>query len=472
MLHAIVDADATADAGREAWAFVPKALFATGDPNDATHAPSPDFQLGALAYRPGGTPAYAHRFYVDATPRASDVDFANTNTSTPPKSGNDWRTVLIGGLGAGARAVYALDVTHPVAPTETESAVASSGRVLWEFTHADLGYVFDAPTLVKTRRYGWVVLIASGHNNPGGDGKLFVINPANGALLTTLSTGVGSDAAPSGFAAIRAYTANRNDPYVEQAYGGDLDGNLWRFDLASADEREWKVERIARLTDASGKPQPITMGVRIEIDPGNGIDRYVLVGTGKLLDQADLDDASAINTMRNRGYARLVSGRNRSEPEDRHRCPRGPWRRGLRVLEAVARPVRRRVGSDAVRPRLRHWEVRAARAWRRVRSRRHTRAQHRGWRRRCQHQRAGASVRRRWQLRCGCARCRDDVARPPCRAFHPRGEHRKPQTSRFVAADQHRIALRVVPATLVAVGKLSYNGRRWFPQEQVPRAIR
>jgi type IV pilus assembly protein PilY1 len=318
MLHAIVDSDAAATAGSEAWAYVPKALFSAGDPNDATHAPSPTFQLGALAFRPGGTPAWAHRFHVDATPRVADIDFAHAGGSGGSSGAHDWRTVLVGGLGAGGRAVYALDATIPVGPSETEAAIAASGRVLWEFTHPNLGYVFDAPTLVKTRRYGWVALIASGYNNPGGDGKLFVVHPVSGALLHVLSTGEGDAAAPSGLGAIRAYTANHRDPYAEQAYGGDLRGNLWRFDLASADANDWKVERIARLTDAAGRAQPVTTGVRIEIDPANGVDRYVLVGTGKLLDQSDLGDAQAVSTM----YA--IRDGTRAAPDP---APSTPWSR-------------------------------------------------------------------------------------------------------------------------------------------------
>ena len=60
-------------------------------------------------------------------------------------------------------------------PTDTEATAA--GKVLWEFTDANLGYVYDAPTLVKTYAYGWVVLVASGYNNPGGKGFLYVLNP-------------------------------------------------------------------------------------------------------------------------------------------------------------------------------------------------------------------------------------------------------------------------------------------------------
>ena len=82
--------------------------------------------------------------------------------------------------------------------TDTEAAVASSGRALWEFTDSNLGYVSDQPTLVKTYRYGWVALVASGYNNPGGKGYLYVLNPSNGALLKKLALpgDTGTDVSP------------------------------------------------------------------------------------------------------------------------------------------------------------------------------------------------------------------------------------------------------------------------------------
>ena len=117
----------------------------------------------------------------------------------------------------------------------------------------------------------------------------------------------------------------------------------------------WSAAKIATLKDASNVAQPITSGVRIEIDQNNNVDRYLFVGTGKLLDQADLTDTSVTNTMyvikdgnrttpepapatpysraepepgdgderqRILGYAdgpRLVSGRSECEPEDQQR---------------------------------------------------------------------------------------------------------------------------------------------------------
>jgi len=321
MVHAFDDT--AANGGKELWAYVPKALFSAGDPNDSAHAPDAAFQLGALTYRRGGIPLFSHKFYVNATPRVWDIDFTNTNVSNvsgPPASGNDWRTIMVGGLGAGARGVYALDVTNPVALTDSEAAIASSGRVLWEFSDANLGYVMDPPTLVKTYRYGWVALVASGYNNPGGRAYLYVLNPRTGGLLKKLALpgDAGTDTAPTGLTTIRAYVASRRDPYVLQAYGGDLKGNVWRFDLHDADDSKWSVALIARLRDPSGNVQSVTSGVRIEIDQNNNVDRYLFVGTGKLLDQPDLSDTSVINTM----Y--VIKDGNRTDPEP---APATPYSR-------------------------------------------------------------------------------------------------------------------------------------------------
>ncbi len=334
MLHAFNDSTTT-DAGKEAWAYVPKTLFSATNPNKVpadyatlaeAKAASRAFQLGALSYRRGGIPLFAPKFYVNATPRVWDIDFANTNTATPPTAGNDWHTILVGGLGAGGRAIYALDVTNPVSLAETEADIIAANRVLWEFTDDDLGYVYDAPTLVKTRRYGWVVLVASGYNNSGekgsGKGYLYVLNPRNGTLLKKLSTEVGNASDPSGLSTIRAYTASRKDPYLLQAYGGDLKGNVWRFDLSDADETKWKVERFARAVDAGGRAQPITTGVRVEIDQNNNVDRYLFVGTGMLLSDADVTGANPVSNVTNTLY--VIRDGTRTTPEP---APATPYSR-------------------------------------------------------------------------------------------------------------------------------------------------
>ena len=261
MLHAFDDT--VANGGKETWAYIPEALFGGGDPNDTAHTPAPAFQLGALAFRRGGIPLFSHKFYVNATPRVWDVDFANTNTSTPPRPATTGaRSWSAGSAPAVARSMRS---TSPPGRRAAAGRVDATRRppppskVLWEFTDANLGYVYDAPTLVKTYAYGWVVLVASGYNNPGGKGFLYVLNPnapledRPAAEEDCAARRYGHRRSPTGLGTIRAFTASRQNPYVLQAYGGDLKGNVWRFDLSNADATKWKAEKIATLKDASGQ---------------------------------------------------------------------------------------------------------------------------------------------------------------------------------------------------------------------------
>ena len=272
MVHAFDDAD-----GREVWAYVPKALYRA----DATG-------LGGLTYQEGGVPMFRHRYYVDATPTVADV-----------RIGGTWKTILVGGLGKGGNSYYAIDVTTPGSPsTETESDVAS--KVMWEFTDPDLGNTYGRPIVAKTYAYGWVMIVPSGYNNPSGVGKIFVVDLATGARLKTFSTNVGTSASPSGLAQISGYTKDHRNQYVEQVYGGDLLGNLWRFDLSNPDASQWQLsvsEPLARFVIGS-TPQPITTPPQIEVDIANGVDRWVFVGTGRLLDDPDL-----LNTTTQTMYA-------------------------------------------------------------------------------------------------------------------------------------------------------------------------
>ena len=97
---------------------------------------------GGLTLQDGGLPPFTHHFYVDGPMRVADVDFG----------GSDWRTILVGGLGKGGKSFYALDVTTPVASANTEADIIAAQKVLWEFTHADMGYSYGKPLMVKTQR--------------------------------------------------------------------------------------------------------------------------------------------------------------------------------------------------------------------------------------------------------------------------------------------------------------------------------
>jgi len=283
MLHAF--AGATPGGGAERFAYVPSFGF-SGPSVPATPG---DNGLAALSQS-----TYQHRFYVDATPVVADVDFARVgiDPSLVPAASYDWRTILVGGLGKGGKGYYALDITNPTTMAASETALAS--KVLWEFTDADMGYTYGKPVITKLRAHGWVVIVTSGINNTDGTNKgkgyLYVLNAATGALIQKIGTGAGSATDPSGFTHISGYSVSFADATVDQVYGGDLLGNLWRFDLTSTTPGYPTPDKIATLTSDGTTPQPITTVPRIE-QSLNGVTRWVFIGTGKLLDNTDMGNA-------------------------------------------------------------------------------------------------------------------------------------------------------------------------------------
>lgn len=269
VLHAIDGSLTGTSAGREIFAYVPSALFQ--GPNGT---PGTD----GLASR--GDPDFTHKALVDGQIAVFDIDFGRTQGTT----GTDWRTVLVGGLGKGGKSYYAIDVTNPAAMT-SETAVA--GKVLWEFSHNDLGYTYGEPTAVKTRKYGWVLIFGSGYNNNDGKGYFFVVNPRTGALLEKVATGAGGTSSDAGLAHVQSFVLDRSDGTADSVYAGDLLGNLWRLDLTGSSGSYPAPTKIAQITNAAGNALPITSRPIVLVHPKTG-KRHVTVGTGRLLDSSDI----------------------------------------------------------------------------------------------------------------------------------------------------------------------------------------
>ena len=273
MLHAI---DGTEDntGGREIFAYVPGSLY---------QGPTATPQVNGLQSL--GNPVFTHYNFVDAPPVSADVDLGKTVGG----SGTNWRTILVGGLGKGGRSLYALDITDPSTMT-SETAVAA--RVLWEFSDADLGFTYGEPAIVKTKKYGWVVIFASGYNNADGQGYFFIVNPRNGALLEKITTGAGSAGDPAGMAHVRAFLLDGTDGTADAVYAGDLHGNLWRLDVTASSGAYPAPVKLAQLTDSSDVRLPVTSRPLIIPQPVTNR-RYVTVGTGKLLHANDSGSSQA-----------------------------------------------------------------------------------------------------------------------------------------------------------------------------------
>ncbi|HYC45016.1 MAG TPA: PilC/PilY family type IV pilus protein [Burkholderiales bacterium] len=274
----------TPGTGAELWAYVPSLLLPA---------------LNNLSRKVG----YTHKAYVDATPVVGDVDFNKTSAAS---GAPDWRTIAVGGLGKGGRGFYALDVSETTAANEA----AVTTKVLWEFPNsatpaavkANIGYSFGRPIITKTKAAGWVVLVTSGMNNgtdSAGDGRgyLFVLDARTGALIRAIDTGAGTAADPANLAHVAGYVESGEvDNTVEYVYGGDIRGNVWRFDLTAASSASWNVRKLATLVDGSGAYQPVTTEPELAKIKVNGADkRFVYVGTGLLLGDKDIPGVSGAN---------------------------------------------------------------------------------------------------------------------------------------------------------------------------------
>jgi type IV pilus assembly protein PilY1 len=116
-------------------------------------------------------------------------------------------------------------------------------------------------------------------------------------VLAKVSTGVGNTTTPSGFNHIAGYADNFSvDNTATTIYGGDLEGNLWRFDTSTATPT---VRLLAGLKDASGKPQSITSRPELGLvaQKSGAITtnyRGVFVGTGRYLGPDDLVDPATL----------------------------------------------------------------------------------------------------------------------------------------------------------------------------------
>ena len=272
---------------------------------------------------------YGHNFLVDATPGTGDLFF-----------GGAWHTWLVGGLGAGGAAIYALDITNPSAFSESNAKnvvigewnsatiTCTVGTTTNSPCGSTLGNTYGTPQIRRLHSGNWAAIFGNGFGNASGDAGIYIMsidnksttgtpgavtfyylsaNPSGGSsnaifsgtgsqsgtvvtitavasitgasglqstgaiavgdLLTgagvmpgttVLSFGTGTggkgtyNVSTSGTVTSGAVTVNNGIAYVTPAdldgdhitdyvYAGDLQGNVWRFDLTSTNPSQWGV---------------------------------------------------------------------------------------------------------------------------------------------------------------------------------------------------------------------------------------
>lgn len=255
MLHAF-----DSETGQELFAYMPGELL--------RQAPNTSYaQISSLI-----SPNYTHRYFVDGTPVVSDA-YIRVGSTT------QWRSVLVGSMGVGGRSVFALDVTNP--------SNFSSDKVLWEFTHPDLGRGVTNAQIARLENGTWVAIFGNGYNGTDQAASLFVVNLATGALIKQIETGVGSASDSNGLSTPILTSFPTDDGLTRYAYAGDLHGNVWRFDLTGNNSNRWNATRLFSAVGPEGDRQPITSSLRITPNPSDFDELLVLFGTGSFIRNGD-----------------------------------------------------------------------------------------------------------------------------------------------------------------------------------------
>jgi type IV pilus assembly protein PilY1 len=267
MLHAFAEGTTTTTGGRETFAYVPRSVLG---------------KMESLTQQ-----TYTHKYFVDGP-----------LTETDAYGPSGWTNIVIGTTGAGAKSVFALNVTSPLNMT--------GNSVMWEInadpdfpsigknsssTFSNLGYVLSPPQSGITVSGDWVTIFGNGYASTNGKATLFIVNTLTGELIKEIATDNNNQ---NGLGGVRL-VLNANQQIIG-AYAGDLMGKVWKFDLSSQSSSDWKLGNAGRalFQALGGSPQnvpiPITAAPAVlqRNDQANYNPSYlVTVGTGKLFETTD-----------------------------------------------------------------------------------------------------------------------------------------------------------------------------------------
>ncbi|WP_415771499.1 pilus assembly protein [Pseudomonas sp. LB3P38] len=216
----------------------------------------------------------SHKFLVDGQVGVFD---AQLNSA--------WKTLALGGTGAGGRTFYALQLFDASAGNVT--------KALWEISAPatantanvfnDLGYAYARPEVARLADGRWAAFISNGYGSNSGVAALYVVDIRDGTLIKKIV--VDGAETTNGLSSVKLRVNSQN--VVQAAYGGDLKGRLWKFDLSATAPESWDLafSRQPLFTTAGGITQPITAQPLLADNALGG--KEVFFGTGKFNETAD-----------------------------------------------------------------------------------------------------------------------------------------------------------------------------------------
>jgi len=287
-------------------------------------------------------PDYTHAYYVDLTPKVTDVRIFTPDTDHP----NGWGTILMGGfrLGGSCGACTSATGAPPMAVTAdfnddgdttdpddtrtfysaffvldiTNPESSDYPKLLWSYSNADLGLTTSVPSMLRVSPSGdsitddtnakWYMIMGSGPTGYEGSiaqsGKLYVMDLENGSVTTLAAESLNAFMG-------NTLTIDRDFDYrVDVTYMGSVihDGSLpWRGKLyrlttndctsAPCSPNTWgtdvsgqRVPTEVLDTFPTGASTPLELGPvtptpAVAIDDSSKL--WVFAGTGRFYDAAD-----------------------------------------------------------------------------------------------------------------------------------------------------------------------------------------
>ncbi|MBN3967136.1 pilus assembly protein [Pseudomonas gregormendelii] len=215
-----------------------------------------------------------HKFLVDGQVAVFDAQLEKV-----------WKTLAVGGTGAGGKTFYALQLFDP--------SPSNAIQALWEISAPvpanpanvfnDLGYAYARPEVARLDDGRWAAFISNGYGSSSGVAALYVVDLRKGSLIKKIV--VDSKETTNGLSSVKLKVNSQN--VVQAAYGGDLKGRLWKFDLSSTRTDDWGVAFSGKplFTAPGGVTQPITAQPLLADHSLGG--KVVFFGTGKFNETAD-----------------------------------------------------------------------------------------------------------------------------------------------------------------------------------------
>jgi type IV pilus assembly protein PilY1 len=314
-----------ANDGYELLAYMPSSALATIHGNtDNTNNSSSNINT-SLDF---SSPSYQHSYFVDATPGTNDLYYNGA-----------WHTWLVGGMGAGGNyggavnnnsannnsitatpattspvapalgpgaggGIYALDITNPGNFSEgsasslvigdwnagnLQCAAVSGSRTSIANCGQNLGNTFGTPVIRRLHDGNWAVIFGNGLNSSTGAAGIYVMTVKSSSTgtappsttFTFLDTGTGTSSAKNGIVQVTAADLD-GDAITDYVYAGDLQGNVWRFDLTGSSASSWTAATPTTLfTTPAGQPITTALGVTT-VASATGNPRIVVnFGTGQ-----------------------------------------------------------------------------------------------------------------------------------------------------------------------------------------------